>query len=77
MDNSQRLDNYETQKGLTYLDPEVRMLKLTPKQRKRVRMHAGERGAHAHAPDVFINDKHKHVRVTRCDICRTPVPTSA
>ncbi len=67
MDNKERRENYERQRGTT---------KLTGRQLKRLRHRAGPL-AHAHAPDVFINEKHKHVRVTRCDICRTPVPTSA
>jgi hypothetical protein len=64
MNNEQRRDKYETQKGITYLDPEVRQAKLTGKQRKRLRKHEGE-------------NSHEHVKGEHCTICRTPATSSA
>jgi hypothetical protein len=71
MDNDQRMSNYETQKGIAYLDSDTRLIKLTGPQRKRLRHKKGS-GTHAHAPDVFVDDKHKDVRTTHCDICSQP-----
>lgn len=38
---AQRQENYETQKGIAYLDPEIALAKLTPNQRKRIK-HKGD-----------------------------------
>jgi hypothetical protein len=73
MDNDQRMDNYETQKGIAYLDEDTRQAKLTPKQRKRLRHKVN---THTHVPDVFVDEKHRRMRMTHCGICSQPASAS-
>lgn len=67
MDNDKREENYQA----------TGRAKLTAKQQQRLRHKENSRKTHDHAPDVFVDEKHKYVRVDCCEICRTPATASA
>lgn len=60
MDNDERRENYELQRGTTLrvlAEPDAR---LTPRQQRRLKHKENSRKTHSHAPGVH------------CDICRQP-----